>query len=674
MTVSPRTLEYDTPAPNEDARADRAASAPDDVTPLQRHPLDRKIFAGLTLTLLALYGLLQNPYWVPSGDSEVYISIARDLVRGYGYQFNGQPVAMVPPGWPWVMAAVMKVSPYFLPLKLVAMGCVIGSMLLGYWCVRRFTTPGVAALVIVMTALLTHVYQATFWLISEGLFCLVTSATFLLAFQVREGKRQAWRIGLLAALCGAAVLVRWAGLIGAAVVVAILLDRQFWPRLNRQWLAAALCTAVTFGTFYVLREVMSVTDEQARAARAFGGAGESTDADAPAEPVAAAPTTMQTFSMQQEVSKGYDLITTTTKGKGYDDRFLGLGRWFSWLYWQPFRAAAGSPVIEGTANAVGWVVLLLLLIPTASAVRRKEWVWLGVMLYCLALGMNWPAPNARYYVPVAFLLTMGVFAAIDHLRNRPVRGWVWAWLALAAFAATMPLTMPAWMYLTWRDVWPVVAAALFMAGLVGVPQLIERWRGLPAQTVFLPALRTCVVLFVGGTLLCNALLWGVDVWVARAGDFYARYEAGMNQNLIAAARFLNEHGEEFRDGQVVITPSYVNLNRRRSSPFGLRALVLLTGRPVVALPGKWQDVPPSPKLARWMAARDFEYYVHQEPVNPWRVWHFRVAWWQMLRTGQVPEREVVSGWELYRVDQEAGRMHKVKLDPAPNWPTRVPGL
>src|SRR5439155_14318727 len=134
---------------------------------------DRKIVAIIVVSLLAIYGLLQNRYWVPSGDSEVYISIARNLARGDGYKFNGQPVAMVPPGWPVVMAGVMKLTPYFLPLKLMAMSCMIGFFAIGYWIARRFVSPTKAAAVILLTSILSVVYPATYWLVSEGLFCLL---------------------------------------------------------------------------------------------------------------------------------------------------------------------------------------------------------------------------------------------------------------------------------------------------------------------------------------------------------------------------------------------------------------------------------------------------------------------------------------------------------------------
>ena len=68
--------------------------------PVVSHPLDRKLWPLTLGLLLTLYLLLQNPYWVPSGDGEFYIAAARSLATGEGYRFNGLPIGSAPPGWP----------------------------------------------------------------------------------------------------------------------------------------------------------------------------------------------------------------------------------------------------------------------------------------------------------------------------------------------------------------------------------------------------------------------------------------------------------------------------------------------------------------------------------------------------------------------------------------------
>ena len=236
MTVNFRPVELQSPP--------RAAAAAVAAPSPRRHPLlanmtDAVAFPFTLVAMLLIYSLLQNPYWVPSGDSELNISIARNLARGDGYRFNGQPVAMVPPGWPLLMAAVMKVAPYFLVLKLLAMSCMIGFFAIGYWIIRRFVPPGRAMAVILLTSILSVVYPATYWLISESLFCVLSAAALLLAMQIGERKEQWWRIALLAVLCAVAVTVRWAGVIGMLLVAAALIQGQWKPRLTRQWIALA---------------------------------------------------------------------------------------------------------------------------------------------------------------------------------------------------------------------------------------------------------------------------------------------------------------------------------------------------------------------------------------------------------------------------------------------------
>jgi len=181
-------------------------------------------------------------------------------------------------------------------------------------------------------------------------------------------------------------------------------------------------------------------------------------------------------------------------------------------------------------------------------------------------------------------------------------------------------------------------------------------------------LKGCVIAFVGGTLVCNLALYGVEVSVEQSRDFYAAYEAGLDQNLIAAAKYLSDRG--VKDNQIAVSSRYQNLGRTRSSPFGLRATTLLTGRAVVAVP--WQRIsPPSPRLRSWLNNQGIEWYLYQPPVSPWRVGHLRLGWWEQKVTGVAPSEDQ-AGWRLYRVGDD--KMPEIMPPPVRGWPTRVPGL
>src|SRR5688572_18514557 len=138
MTVTPRTASYSAPALEE-----HSAPAPSAATTVLAREArrDRWIFLATMGVVTVMFLLLQNPYWVPAGDSEVYIAVARSLVTGEGFRFNGQPVAMVPPGWPVALAIVMWFSPSFLVLKLFTMCCMLGALAITYWICRRWVSP-----------------------------------------------------------------------------------------------------------------------------------------------------------------------------------------------------------------------------------------------------------------------------------------------------------------------------------------------------------------------------------------------------------------------------------------------------------------------------------------------------------------------------------------------------
>jgi hypothetical protein len=649
MTVTPRTASYSAPALEEPSAPAPSAAT----TVLAREARrDRWLFLGTMSVITVMFLLLQNPYWVPAGDSEVYISVARSLVKGEGLRFNGQPVAMVPPGWPAVLAVVMWISPQFLVLKLFTMACMIAALGITYWICRRWVSPGWAAFVVLSMATLSHVGQATFWLISEGLFCLVTSWCLLLALQIKErsgverGGQGAWRIALLGVLCAVAVLVRWAGVLGILPIAAILLRgespwavfldfkrslvakfRRTAPLVpattTRLWvtiLVAGLCASVTF---IVLRKVLAgwETSESAPITSTVTVAesgGETVGADAGTNIGG-----QRLILEDRFVAMQYNLISFSGfGGTTYSERFAGWGRWFSWLFWQPFRAGMGDPIIDTGALLFGWLIIALLLFVAGYGAAHREWMWLALLGYAGALAINWPNVNPRYYVPVYFLLLIALLTSKRVLRS---------------FG-------PGW------------------------------WRGV---------ISTLWWMFLGSVVLTNVAIWFKEMQVARSDDFYANYEAGLNQTMISANRYLAEL-PNLKDAEVVVTPSYINLGKKRQSQFALRATTMLTNRDTINLPREKQG-PPGSKLAWWCQHYGIKYYLHQHAISPWRVWHYRIPEWMQARMQGSPVDKMEAGWKLYRVvpfvpavpgvlDEIPPRLVPIETPPSRDWPTRVPGL
>ena len=568
---------------------------------------DARVFTGLMVVLATLFLLLENRYWVPGGDSEVYAAIARNLASGQGYLFNGQAARISPPGWPWVMSVVIKyVSPTFLALKLLALTSMLGALAIYYWIVRRHAAPLTAAAVVLLTAVISHVYSLTFWLHSDALFTLITAAMVLVALQINERRAgREWRVALLLVLCAIAALVRWAALINLALLTLILLQDNAW-RDRRAWATLALATVVTFGSFYAIRWGMKYF------------------APARVEFEDTAAVDMSAVASDTEVIEGFKetqepaLITGTKGHSTYATRLAGFGTWYSYLLWQPLRLAAGVDAIWWVATLVGWIVALIVFAGVWPDAWRGRWLLPAALLYTLALALNWPHAVARYLVPIAPLIVLSIVRGIDVLRHATdARG-----------------------RMGWRKLVTVLGAG-----------------------------------GIGAVVLCNLALYSIDVWVMRSRNFYDRYEAGLNKGLMAAAQYLSE--QHVGHWQTCVNPEYINLNKRRMSPTGLRILTMLTGKAALQLPRKYTEPPYKlPKdtefRRKFISLNRVRYYLEQPKVSPWRVWHFRMGGLQEWITG-APAQDTGAGWKLYVCDG-ASMPVQVELPKEPEYPTRVPGF
>lgn len=367
-----------------------------------RSTSSRWLAAGLVLGLFLIFWLLHNPYWVRHGDSEVFLSIARNLAAGEGYRFNGQPVAFVPPGWPLVLAGVMKFTASLSILKLIPMAATIGFLLISYFLLLRVATPLIAAMCIITTALLEPVFSLGFLFFSDSLFALIVTAGVWTALKISDGKSSwAW-IALLVGLCVLSVMVRWAGLPFFAYVGAAVLHGELKPRWNRRWIAFGLSALATVLTFLMLRAMLRVDESQL-------------------DP-----------RYDSFVAGHYSMLSQTADDDTYATRIVRFGEWIGGLLWRPMQTYRFSRALD---NAAGWGVSLLLLVVVVRACARRQWVWLGGGLYLVALGINWPDPMSRYIIPLAPFILYGTYEAITTLTTRLARTDNLRLLTLNAFFA-----------------------------------------------------------------------------------------------------------------------------------------------------------------------------------------------------------------------------------------------
>ena len=343
----------------------------------------------LTLAVSVAYLALLHPYWVRGNDNEFYVGLARNIAQGQGFRFNGNPVSMVPPGWPGVLAGAMLVTPHFLYLKLISVASLVAFAALSYRLARRSVGVGPAFWGCLIAATGSSALQLSYTLLSDPMFCAFGAAAGLLAARLAEGARPVALHAAGVALCAVAALsMRWTGLMLLPLIGAILMNGRagrdaFVPRLDRRWTTLAATTAAVFAAFYAFRAWLVV----------------SPGAIDPRYP----DTTAVSYPLWGE-----------TEANALERAWImawnvieHAGQYPSGLIWE---FAARSAVFREEFNLLGWGILILCGVAAWRRGRRGEWVLAGALLFLLPIAMRWPYAVARYSLPTAPLVFAGAIA------------------------------------------------------------------------------------------------------------------------------------------------------------------------------------------------------------------------------------------------------------------------
>lgn len=368
--------------------------------------------------LLGAYLLLLNPFWSPGGDSELYASLARSLVRGEGYVYNGQPVRLVPPGYPVVLAAAFSISPTFLAGKLVNLLCMLGAGLLAHRVLLRLVSPTLAIWSAVLGGLLAPAYPLTMWLHTDPLFCLIGWSAALFAVRSVEATGRT-RLGWLAALllaCLALPVVRFAAVFQWGIPTAILIGGLSRVGLRRLWIGSG----IALGALLVIAVFVAI----------FVALGTYGDAENMPDDIGSSSAADSEYGLPNVLDNGPEQRPGFLVDRAI--RLTSAGQWAAWILWYPGRFASGIPVAGTIVGIIGWFVLALLALAAwPRKGRGVGWVWLATLCYVLLLAIVWPLPNARYLVPIAPLIIAGVLTGVARL-NRPA---VSLWLKRAFLAS-----------------------------------------------------------------------------------------------------------------------------------------------------------------------------------------------------------------------------------------------
>lgn len=588
------------------------------------------LLAGI---LALLYGLLQNGYYAPGNDSSVYLAVARNILAGRGYVYQGGAVAQYPPGWPLALAFLLSVSSSFWWLNLVLKAMVLASALLYYGLMSRLTTPKKAFLCVLIAALLGDWLRYTYVLGSESLFLLLLAGTLVLALPPQQGRLPWWRVAVVPALAAGFVAVRWLGAMAVPAVAALVLTGEFLPRMNRRWLCAVLTVGVSFVAFVVLyRDPGVVVPRLDSAPNAHPTIHvEPTEQPQPkpkpagttaSEPKrkSAKPRVEATPVGKQPVRPASGAVGRATRHVSvlggaalgyYLERAATGGEWIVRMLWPPAQVASILKPVKVALNVFGWALWFFIAVFAIAQARRRNWVYLGIMLYMAVPITRWARPNGRYPSVFGPLFILALWQGI-----LLTYGWV-----------------------AERRTWKLWALAK----------------------------RSTLAALLASVIVSNVTLYGIALCVMRSPDFYGTFTAGQCQELLPVAHYLLTDASAA--GRVAVNRYWRNLGNRYDNQYAAAFLAAIADRRCVATPGKLGENGPNKELAEWAAGNNLRYFVYRPPASPWRIWHFRVGWLQrrMEKLPQVPERP---SWEFYRLSKGAWR--RMEPPPVEDWPRVLP--
>ena len=213
--------------------------------------------------VLILYLTSISPYWYPTPDSALYLTLTDNLLQGKGYTLWGHPHTHVPPGFP-VLGATMKWiglgSTWWLNFGMIAVALL--TLWICYKVLLGQTTAGLALLVTVTVAVSRAMHFSSVRLLSDVPFMLFVWAGIWCYARGLRGRGRWLEMGTLLLIASCWIRVVGIPLAIAAAIGLALEARQ--ARRRRVWLSAALLAAgvaLTAAAFYIYYRSVSPTHQ-----------------------------------------------------------------------------------------------------------------------------------------------------------------------------------------------------------------------------------------------------------------------------------------------------------------------------------------------------------------------------------------------------------------------------
>ncbi len=196
----------------------------------------------------AFYALLVVPYWKPTWDSAIYITLAHSIAHGEGYTYMGYAHTKYPPGFPLMLSPIVLLfGKNYMLMRASVAACAVGSVGITYLLFRRIASVGIAVSVALITAAAYPLAFEATRILSDVPFMLVSLGALYAAQRHHESSGEGWfrwTVGLIVA----AYLMRTIGFtLVFAFAASILLrsERPLRSRMRRAGIALAVVALAT---------------------------------------------------------------------------------------------------------------------------------------------------------------------------------------------------------------------------------------------------------------------------------------------------------------------------------------------------------------------------------------------------------------------------------------------
>lgn len=204
--------------------------------------LARRNLRWFFLGIVLLYAAGLHTHWRVGRDSALYLCLGRSLAEGQGYVYNHAPHTLVLPGFPMMIAAVMRVfGPDFLPDRVLPLNTMmalagLGCIGLTYLLLRDLNLPdGMLLAVFLMVAVSRQLYYYSANILSDVPFALLGFLALWAGVRLlrAESSRAFWLWCLCAGL--AAMGASTVRPLGPAIAVALVAALWLRGGALRKW-------------------------------------------------------------------------------------------------------------------------------------------------------------------------------------------------------------------------------------------------------------------------------------------------------------------------------------------------------------------------------------------------------------------------------------------------------